>query len=222
MTKVLVTNIIGPEGPEGPQGPPGEDGVVGADGPPGADGTPVALTDLTDVDTTGAVDGDFLCRVGGVWVPVDAPEGGGGGSLTVTKRPIGNMFSGLINPVLTNADTSSASYINLGGSPATITADFGGETAFEDIVWVLYYGDSRIYQAVRLEGSHDNSTWTDIRSAANFQPSTVGSAGLVISVNASWRYLRFTTNGSNTYPASNEWIEIYAPLEVVTDVSWAP
>lgn len=33
------------------------------------------LDDLTDVNLTGAVDGDFLQRVSGVWVPVDAPAG---------------------------------------------------------------------------------------------------------------------------------------------------
>lgn len=37
-----------------------------------------ALDDLTDVNLTGAADGDFLQRASGVWVPVDAPAGGSG------------------------------------------------------------------------------------------------------------------------------------------------
>jgi hypothetical protein len=93
---------VGATGPQGDAGAPGADGADGADGvgvPAGgtmgqrlakASGTDhdtewvdpgggvVALNDLSDVDLTGQADGDFLQRVSGVWVPVDAPTGGGG------------------------------------------------------------------------------------------------------------------------------------------------
>lgn len=45
----------------------------------GAGATPMALDDLTDVDTTGELTGDVLTYNGTLWVPA-APTGGGGGS----------------------------------------------------------------------------------------------------------------------------------------------
>lgn len=69
--------VPGPEGPQGPQGEQGEPGPVGPEGPPGPSGTG-AMDDLTDVNTSGIVDGQTLIYQAGVYVPgamTPGPEG---------------------------------------------------------------------------------------------------------------------------------------------------
>jgi hypothetical protein len=100
----LRGNIRGPQGIQGIQGDPGPAGADGAPGADGTDGvgvpaggainkvlkkasaadfdtvwgdasTVAALDDLTDVDLTGAADGQYLKRASGVWVPASVPAG---------------------------------------------------------------------------------------------------------------------------------------------------
>lgn len=69
-------------------GTPGEKGDTGATGPAGADGdiTSSVLTDLSDVDTTGVVDGQVLSwnLANNQWEPAD-PSGTGGSAVITTS-----------------------------------------------------------------------------------------------------------------------------------------
>lgn len=72
--------IGGPIGPTGPTGPQGIQGITGPTGPTG----PNSLATLTDVDTTGVVDGNALIYDAalGEWIP-----GEGGGKFTISETP---------------------------------------------------------------------------------------------------------------------------------------
>lgn len=194
-----------------------------------AGGGASTLDELTDVDLTDAIDGQLLGLVDGVWIPVEAPAGGAGGGGSgeplVVSTVQANAFS-LFSPSvltgslsgLTDNNRAVGAYNMQPGSPAVLTLDFHVEVSWGTINWLLFYGDGRTYQDVQLEGSNDGTSWTDIRPAADYQPLTDGIDGLDIVVNASWRYLRFTTHGSDSFPGSNEWIEISGSAPIVIGV----
>lgn len=71
-------------------------------------GGSVSLDDLTDVDLTGEANGDFLSRVGGVWVPVDAPSGGSSAFLAIAE-----LYSGTTGTLTQGATKQAIDATNL-------------------------------------------------------------------------------------------------------------
>src|SRR5687768_7504570 len=78
-TTINAGNVIGPAGPEGPQGdtgltgPTGPEGPEGPEGPQGPAGTVGVLDDISDVNLTGEVSGEFIKFNGTEWVNAPVP-----------------------------------------------------------------------------------------------------------------------------------------------------
>lgn len=140
---------------------------------------------------------------------VASEAGGGGGGGTPVEVNLLRMLaysipSGSWSANWTDGNTALANYADAGTGTQERIIDLGAEVPITDVVWTFYYGDSRIYQGVKVDVSHDGTSWTNVRASGTYDPD---SSGLVVAVDGTWRYVRIHSEGSNLY-SNNEWVEI--------------
>lgn len=108
---------------------------------------------------------------------------------TYTEAPL--TPSGSIASMYDIDDTNYYQFYTIGGSPNTdawIKWDMGRKVNFKNII--AYVGTNSL-QYLKLQGSKDNSAWTDLASTSS------ALANFVVS-NVSYRYIRFYALGSIT------------------------
>lgn len=147
-----------------------------------------------------------------IWVGTNLTPGQIAALASVPSKlhdPGGNKAVGSVglNALLTNGDRTAANFVSLGGGTQEVVQDLLAVYYIDRVNWLLYYGDTRTFTNVALYGSMDGVNWTAIRSPANFQPSTLGAAGLDIPVKTAYRYLKYHGEANPT-SSGNEWVEI--------------
>lgn len=149
--------------------------------------------------------GVLRVNVGGVWRDVGC---GGDVPSNIMFTIDHSTYNSWLASGVYNGNRASSDWYGMGFGTNNWVIDLDGVSTYVDHVnLLLYYADSRTYVNLGLDGSDDYTTWTTIRSPADYQPSVDGIAGLDIPVGTSYRYLRFHCDG-NSINTNNEWVEL--------------